>query len=68
MATKTINHWIEGKAYEKAAERTGDVFNPATGEVQAKVAFATPAEVDAAIDAAAAALPGWRATSLARRT
>jgi malonate-semialdehyde dehydrogenase (acetylating)/methylmalonate-semialdehyde dehydrogenase len=64
----TIQHWIGGKAYERAPERTGEVFDPATGAVQARVAFATPAEVDAAIDAAAAALPGWRATSLARRT
>jgi malonate-semialdehyde dehydrogenase (acetylating) / methylmalonate-semialdehyde dehydrogenase len=65
---ETIQHWIGGKPFERAPERTGEVFNPATGEVQARVAFATPAEVDAAIDSAAAALPGWRATSLARRT
>ena len=39
---KTITHWIDGKLYEKAAERHGDVYNPATGDVQAKVAFATP--------------------------
>ena len=66
--TATIRHWIAGQPYERAAERHGEVFNPATGAVQARVAFATPAVVDEAVAAAAAALPAWRATSLARRT
>ncbi len=65
---ETIQHWIGGKPYERAPERHGEVFDPATGQVQARVAFATPAEVDAAIDAASLALPAWRTTSLARRT
>src|ERR1041384_2100888 len=65
---KTITHWIDGKPYERAAEHHGDVFNPATGEVQAKVAFATPAVVDEAVDAAARAAQTWRAVSLAKRT
>jgi malonate-semialdehyde dehydrogenase (acetylating)/methylmalonate-semialdehyde dehydrogenase len=64
---RVINHWIGGKPWERPPERTGDVYNPATGEVQAKVAFASPAEVDAAVAAAKAALPAWRETSLARR-
>src|SRR5436305_13860906 len=65
---KTITHWIDGKAYEKSAERTGDVFNPATGEVQAKVAFATPAIVDEAVESAARASVSWRSASIAKRT
>ncbi|MBA3451832.1 MAG: CoA-acylating methylmalonate-semialdehyde dehydrogenase, partial [Deltaproteobacteria bacterium] len=68
MATKTITHWIDGKAYEKAAERHGDVFNPATGEVQAKVAFATPSVVDEAVESAWRASQTWRSISLAKRT
>src|SRR5438045_16987 len=64
----TIRHWIAGKPYERPAERHGDVYEPATGRVRSKVAFATPAVVDEAVAAAHAALPGWRATSLARRT
>src|SRR5689334_3049865 len=67
MATKLIPHWIDGKTYEKAAERTGDVYNPATGEVQAKVAFATPAVVDEAVDVAARAAVTWRSSSIAKR-
>jgi malonate-semialdehyde dehydrogenase (acetylating)/methylmalonate-semialdehyde dehydrogenase len=65
---ETVQHWIGGQPFERAAERHGEVFDPATGAVQARVAFASPAEVDEAVAAAAAALPGWRATSLARRT
>src|SRR3984885_3764700 len=65
---KTITHWIDGKPYERAAERTGDVWNPATGEVQAKVAFATPAIVDEAVESAARAAETWRSVSIAKRT
>ncbi|HEU0031222.1 MAG TPA: CoA-acylating methylmalonate-semialdehyde dehydrogenase [Kofleriaceae bacterium] len=68
MSTKTINHWIDGKPYERAAERHGDVYNPATGEVQAKVAFATPAVVDEAVESAARASETWRSISIAKRT
>ncbi|MDX2094072.1 MAG: CoA-acylating methylmalonate-semialdehyde dehydrogenase [Kofleriaceae bacterium] len=66
--TKTIPHWIDGKAYEKTAERHGDVFNPATGDVQAKVAFATPGVVDEAVESAWKASQSWRSVSIARRT
>ncbi|MFI5610442.1 CoA-acylating methylmalonate-semialdehyde dehydrogenase [Amycolatopsis sp. NPDC051903] len=66
--TDRISHWIDGKPFTGAAGRTGDVYDPATGEVRAKVDFAGPAEVDLAVAAAAAALPGWRGTSLAGRT
>ena len=65
---KTITHWIDGKLYEKAAERSGDVFNPATGEVQAKVAFASPAVVDEAVESAWKASQTWRSVSIAKRT
>ena len=63
----TINHWINGKPYEREAERHGAVYNPATGEVQAQVAFATPAVVDEAVESAARASLTWRSVSLAKR-
>ena len=63
-----ITHWIDGKAWSGEAERRGDVFDPATGQVSGHVDFASPAEVDAAVAAARRAFPGWRDTSLARRT
>jgi malonate-semialdehyde dehydrogenase (acetylating) / methylmalonate-semialdehyde dehydrogenase len=68
MHMRTINHWIAGKPSTRAIERRGDVFDPATGEVQAEVALASPADVDAAVAAAKDALPEWRDASLAKRT
>ena len=65
---RRIGHWIDGKPASAAAERQGDVLDPATGEVQARVDFASEAEVDEAVSAAKGAFPGWRDTSLARRT
>jgi malonate-semialdehyde dehydrogenase (acetylating)/methylmalonate-semialdehyde dehydrogenase len=64
---RTIPHWIDGARVEGTGG-TAPVTNPATGEVTARVALATTEEVDAAVAAATAAFPGWRDTSLARRT
>jgi malonate-semialdehyde dehydrogenase (acetylating)/methylmalonate-semialdehyde dehydrogenase len=65
---ETIQHWIDGKPHERNAERWGDVFNPATGQVQGRVPYATPAIVDEAVASAVAASATWRASSLSRRT
>ncbi|HEV7958141.1 MAG TPA: aldehyde dehydrogenase family protein, partial [Acidimicrobiales bacterium] len=65
---KKITHWIDGKPFVGEAERHGKVFNPATGVQSGEVDFASVAEVDAAVAAAKAAFPEWRATSLAKRT
>jgi malonate-semialdehyde dehydrogenase (acetylating)/methylmalonate-semialdehyde dehydrogenase len=62
-----INHWLSGKIAASNSGRTGVVWNPATGEAQARVAFADIAEVDAAVAGAKAAFPDWRATPLSRR-
>ncbi|PXY21908.1 CoA-acylating methylmalonate-semialdehyde dehydrogenase [Prauserella flavalba] len=66
--TNRISHWIDGKNWAGVAERTGEVFDPATGEVRALVDFAGDGQIAEAVDAAAAAFPGWRDTSLAART
>jgi len=63
----TLAHWIAGARVEGSGGRFADVFNPATGEVAAKVPLATPAEVDRAVQAAAAAFPGWAGTPPLRR-
>ncbi len=60
-------HWINGKPWTGEAAVRGDIYNPATGRVSGTVDYATAAEVDAAVAAAAAALPGWRETSLVKR-
>jgi malonate-semialdehyde dehydrogenase (acetylating)/methylmalonate-semialdehyde dehydrogenase len=64
----SIPHWIDGARREGAGDRTAPVTDPATGEVTGEVALATADEVDAAVAAATAAFPGWRDTSLTRRT
>jgi malonate-semialdehyde dehydrogenase (acetylating)/methylmalonate-semialdehyde dehydrogenase len=63
-----VGHWIGGaEVAGTAQDRYGDVYNPATGEVARRVAYATPAQVDVAVRAAAAAFPGWAATPAIRR-
>jgi len=64
--TALVRHFVAGREVG-GDDRTGPVFNPATGEVSRRVAFASTAEVDEAIAAAKAALPGWRATGLIKR-
>ncbi|MEM8849422.1 MAG: CoA-acylating methylmalonate-semialdehyde dehydrogenase [Pseudomonadota bacterium] len=61
-----IGHWIDGGAVNGAA-RHADVFNPATGEVQAQVALASTADIDRAVEIAAAAQPAWAGTNPQRR-
>src|SRR5437762_2894081 len=46
---RTIGHFLNGTSVEGTSGRYGDIFNPATGEVQAKVAFATRAELRTAV-------------------
>lgn len=67
-AVKKIGHWIDGAAAPGESGREADVFNPATGEVSGRVALASMTELDAAVAAARAALPGWRGTGLTKRT
>ncbi|MDE2227795.1 MAG: CoA-acylating methylmalonate-semialdehyde dehydrogenase [Alphaproteobacteria bacterium] len=62
-----LGHFIGGKSVVGGNGRFSDVFNPATGEVSARVALATAAEVDAAVQSAKRAFPGWsRTTPLSR--
>ncbi len=67
MVTR-ITHFIGGKLWEGRADRHGDVFNPATGEISGKVDFATIALVDEAVQAAKKGYEEWHKTSLTRRT
>ncbi|MDJ0348736.1 CoA-acylating methylmalonate-semialdehyde dehydrogenase [Cryobacterium sp. PH29-G1] len=64
---QTIPHFINGARVD-SAERFGPVFNPATGVQEKQVVLASRAVVIDAIDSAAAALPAWRASSMAKRT
>ena len=64
---REVQHWINGRMVAGTSGRFGDVYNPASGEVQAKVPMAAPAEVDAAVVAAAGAFPAWSAQPALRR-
>ena len=62
-----IPHWINGAPYAAAAERTGEVFNPATGVQTGAVDFATVEVMNEAVAAAKAAFADWGKSSLAKR-
>jgi malonate-semialdehyde dehydrogenase (acetylating)/methylmalonate-semialdehyde dehydrogenase len=64
---RDIGHFIGGKEVKGTSGRFGDVFNPNTGEVQAKVAYAKHSEVEHAIAVAEAAQPAWAAINPQRR-
>jgi malonate-semialdehyde dehydrogenase (acetylating)/methylmalonate-semialdehyde dehydrogenase len=62
-----LTHFIDGNMVEGTSGRFGDVFNPATGQVQKQVPFASEEELDAAVKAASAAFPAWAAMPALRR-
>jgi len=65
---RTIEHWIGGRSTPGRSTRYAPVFDPATGEQQARVALATREDVADAVAGAAAAFEEWGQTSLSRRT
>jgi malonate-semialdehyde dehydrogenase (acetylating)/methylmalonate-semialdehyde dehydrogenase len=67
MSIKTIGHYINGQHIAGTSGRFSDVYNPATGEVSAKLSNANVTETEAAIAAAQAAFPAWSATPALRR-
>lgn len=63
-----ITHWINGALDTSKPERSGDVYNPATGKVSKTVAFGTAVTVDSAVAAATNAFAEWRHSSLTKRS
>jgi len=68
MTVKQIHHWIAGNEFKGASGRTGDVYDPATGEISGKVDFANNSEVDHAVSIAKTAFAEWSTTSITKRT
>src|SRR6204780_1353702 len=64
---KELSHFIAGQSVKGTSGRFGDVFDPATGEVQARVALASRAEMRKAVDAALKVFPEWSAVNPQRR-
>src|SRR3984957_20072672 len=60
---KHVTHWIGGKPWTGSAQRQGDIYDPATGQVTGVVDFATSGDVDEAVVAA----QSWGRVSLAKR-
>ncbi len=67
-STTRITHLIDGGDWTGTAERTSDVFNPATGEVTGRLDLASAELVGEVVTSAATAWEGWAETSLAKRT
>ncbi len=63
-----VSHWINGRTVAGTSGREGAVYDPATGRLTRHVDFASADELGAAVGAAKAAYPAWRATSLSKKT
>jgi len=64
---RTLTHFIGGEHVAGASGRFGDVFDPATGEVQARVPMASRADLRQAAETAAKIFPQWAALNPQRR-
>jgi malonate-semialdehyde dehydrogenase (acetylating) / methylmalonate-semialdehyde dehydrogenase len=64
----TLNHLIAGRPAASTTAEFGDVFNPSTGEVIARVPFGTAADVDAAVQMARKAFTTWGNTPAPKRS
>jgi malonate-semialdehyde dehydrogenase (acetylating)/methylmalonate-semialdehyde dehydrogenase len=63
----TVMHFINGQQVANSSPRTGNVFNPALGEVIRQVSLAETVDAKKAIQAAQDAFAAWRDTSLTKR-
>ncbi len=66
--TTITPHWLDGAPFEGNHEKTSPIYNPATGEVIAELAHATPDEVETIIASSKKASESWSQVSLAKRT
>ncbi len=66
--TRRITHWIDGLPFGGTSDRSGDVFDPATGQVSARVDLADEDTTDVAVAAAVRAARGWGRSTLSTRT
>jgi malonate-semialdehyde dehydrogenase (acetylating)/methylmalonate-semialdehyde dehydrogenase len=67
VTSNNIPHWIAGRPITNTRSRAGEVFNPATGVVAARVPFATADEINTAVSAARNTFKAWAATPAPRR-
>ena len=65
--TQIINHWIDGDFQESESSRFGDIYNPATGEVIAKLPMGGASDLEKAVKSAKQAFRSWSTTSITKR-
>ncbi len=65
--TKIINHWIDGGFQPSASDRFGNIYNPATGAVIAKLPMGGVADLETAVKSARHAFHSWSTTSITKR-
>ena len=68
MNMKQISHWINGSVSTEKSDRSGNVYNPATGQITGSVTFASNETVDIAVQVSVIAFKEWRHSSLTKRT
>ncbi|MGE4304944.1 MAG: CoA-acylating methylmalonate-semialdehyde dehydrogenase [Novosphingobium sp.] len=64
---RSVPHFLNGHTEAGSGNRSGDVFNPSYGTVQARVGLAEPALLEQAVAQAKAAQPAWAALNPQRR-
>jgi malonate-semialdehyde dehydrogenase (acetylating)/methylmalonate-semialdehyde dehydrogenase len=64
---REVKHFIGGQATRGAATRDGDIYNPSTGQIQARVCLGGATDMEAAVQAAKKVQPEWAATNPQRR-
>src|SRR3954452_22935617 len=67
IAVRVLDNYVGGSWTPSTSDDGLDVTNPATGEVLARVPLSSRSDLDAAVDAARAALPAWRSVSVIER-
>ena len=68
MEQKVIEHWINGSHQPSSSNRYGDIYNPATGKVIAKLPMGNSDDLEKAVSAAELAFKSWSKTSITRRS
>ena len=68
MEQKVIEHWINGSHQPSSSNRYGDIYNPATGKVIAKLPMGNSDDLEKAVNAAELAFKSWSKTSITRRS
>ena len=65
--TQIINHWIDGGFQPSASDRFGNIYNPATGAVIAKLPMGGASDLETAVKSAKHAFHSWSTTSITKR-